>query len=503
MTLYGRFKRLKIDFEQIGMNKGPERGSYYCTPIGAKVIGWAGVDGIHYCLIKGFGEMVFMVDPSHYGGKQVQPLARNFAEFLRLLLVCGAPVLLEDAGTLTEEAFDSRLEENHPSPEQRAVLDKIRKAFSLMPMEQPFAYIKELQTAFDDSQIRYPAEYYEAIPVEQEEERPEWKVYFNGGFRAPDGRERPGKEIPVGKTFTWGKNSWYIPAMYACGEGLVIDICRRVDPVLVRAFYEKYRLAEMDAESVSKEQWEQHIAENPMIFECKGKVRLNGRELLLRSIQCVYWECKAEGAESEDLPARQAVEHYGFDPAFCWAVHRMRLSWATKRKPVIRSLSMTLEKRMDTMPGPRFSLRPGESLTFVHPVTGREHTLTVQGLEQQKMEVDAAFREDLEFPLCYTMMTYTLVPDIPAGHFFVLDCDEGDPARRRNTHQAEYCAVIRPMIRMTGGTDGPTAVFIAGRAEEPEQHAACSASHFEPVERVEWRIEFHEKLLEDIELALL
>lgn len=27
------------------------------------LIGWAGVDGIHFCMIRGFGEMVFAVSP--------------------------------------------------------------------------------------------------------------------------------------------------------------------------------------------------------------------------------------------------------------------------------------------------------------------------------------------------------------------------------------------------------------------------------------------------------
>ena len=42
-----------LDLSILGLNRGPEEGGYFCTPLGAKVIGWAGVDGIYYCTIEG------------------------------------------------------------------------------------------------------------------------------------------------------------------------------------------------------------------------------------------------------------------------------------------------------------------------------------------------------------------------------------------------------------------------------------------------------------------
>ena len=32
-----------------------------------------------------------------------------------------------------------------------------------------------------------------------------------------------GKEIPVEKTFLWDDEVWHVPAVYACGKGLVAD----------------------------------------------------------------------------------------------------------------------------------------------------------------------------------------------------------------------------------------------------------------------------------------
>ncbi|MFR8165914.1 MAG: hypothetical protein ACLU8D_07955 [Enterocloster sp.] len=68
----------------------------------------------------------------------------------------------------------------------------------------------------------------------------DWKVTFEGGFYGQRGRR--GIEIPVGKTFSWGKEIWHVPAVYQCGKGLVADIFAEIDPERVRAFLELYRI---------------------------------------------------------------------------------------------------------------------------------------------------------------------------------------------------------------------------------------------------------------------
>ena len=97
MTLYEKFEQLDIGFSLLGLEQGDVHGGYFCTPVGAEVIGWEGVDGIHYCFVKGFGEMVFAVNPSNPAGKNVHPLARSFEDFLRLILACGGVAAAEQA----------------------------------------------------------------------------------------------------------------------------------------------------------------------------------------------------------------------------------------------------------------------------------------------------------------------------------------------------------------------------------------------------------------------
>ncbi len=120
MTLYEQFKKAKLDLTLLGLENGPARSDYFCTPIGAKVIGWAGVDGIHFCFIRGFDDMVFSVSPMNGYGDYVHPVARTFSDFLRLLLACGNTAAIEQAHGWNEEEFATFLAEDLPDAQQTA-----------------------------------------------------------------------------------------------------------------------------------------------------------------------------------------------------------------------------------------------------------------------------------------------------------------------------------------------------------------------------------------------
>ena len=67
MTTYQKFKKLNIRHSAIGLEQSDTDVTYYCTPRDAAIIGWAGVDGIHYCTIPECGEMIFAVSPMNVG----------------------------------------------------------------------------------------------------------------------------------------------------------------------------------------------------------------------------------------------------------------------------------------------------------------------------------------------------------------------------------------------------------------------------------------------------
>lgn len=120
------------------MERRTENTAYFCTPKGAAIIGWAGVDGIHYCFVDGFGETVFAVSPMNVGD-YVHPVARNFEDLLRLLLSCVDMAALEQCYAWDEEQYKAFLIDCPATEEQQAVLDAIAAEFGLSPMEDAFA----------------------------------------------------------------------------------------------------------------------------------------------------------------------------------------------------------------------------------------------------------------------------------------------------------------------------------------------------------------------------
>ncbi len=179
MTDYQKYEKLNIDGSWINLEKGDAKGGCFCTPKGAKVIGWE--NGIHYCFIRGYGETVFAVNPESCAEENVYPLAANFRDFLRLLLACGTTTAMEQIVWWSEAQFQAFLAEEAPPPERTAVLAQIREAFQLQPMENPFQYVKALQAGFDRGKLRYTDEYYEVTG----RARPDGSHPESGGFEFP------------------------------------------------------------------------------------------------------------------------------------------------------------------------------------------------------------------------------------------------------------------------------------------------------------------------------
>lgn len=172
MSLYERFQALDVDKAALGLIQRADWGGYFCTPVGARVIGWEGVDGIHYCFVDGFGETVFAVNPMPMGDQHVYPLARNFQDFLRLLLAAGSATMLEQIVWMSRERFEEALrsEDNQTAAEQREILARIAAAFDLRPMDDPYGYVRAVQAGFDGRSLPFTDEYYDVTGQERPEE---------------------------------------------------------------------------------------------------------------------------------------------------------------------------------------------------------------------------------------------------------------------------------------------------------------------------------------------
>lgn len=504
--MYKKFCELNINLSAVGLIPGDTKGGYFCTPKGAKVVGWAGVDGIHYCFIKGFGDMVFAVDPTSTPGNYVHPLARNFEDFLRLLLACGDLAAVQQIYAWDEETFNAFLRDNPVTKEQQALLDFIQEKFSLTPMEEPFADVKTLQAAFDYDSIPFKREYYEGIPLAPEtSERKmpkEWKVYFNGDFYESRGNGRAGTEITIEKEFFWNGNDWYIPAVYNCGKGLVVDLCIALDSEAIIAYYEKWGIGEDRQEPFSKEERRQMAQENPVNVDFRLKAEVNGKVQRKWSGSGIGWMPKAcLLSEEENTEEADAVmEHYHLDRTKGWTFRRISIPWATKTKPVLRTLALEFEPEMIPVQGPRFvTPQVGESISFQHPVTGATHTLTVLDYQREQFPKERFQAEEFEFPENFTQMTYTVTPELPKGEYSIKDvCNSDTPKRKVSADGPAACSV-----GIIGVGAGPTAVFVAGKGTTVEAQVACSALRFEPAETVEWEMIFRRKPCENIQVKLM
>lgn len=497
MITYKSFKKLNINTESVGFILCGDDCIDFCTPVGAEIIGSAGVDGIYYCFIQGFGDTVFSVNPMNPKGDCVQPIAESFEMFLRLLLSCGSEAAIEQAHSFSREEFDYYLSEYPPDEEQQAVLCEIKDKLNLQPIENPYEYIRNLQSKFDYSSIEYKPEYYDDIISDEEEESiTDWNVFYHGDFWGHFGRERAGEEISIDKHFLWSDREWYIPAVYYCASGVVIDFCVKVEPKSINEFNSKFNF---DCEDYSIGQLELIDAENPMQIDFKVQPELNGKRLYEEESCCEIWypeEC-LENDEENDIYSKSAVKHYNLDKSYGWIIHRSKFRRVTKTKPKIRALSITLEEEPCAVHLINFSVdKAGESVDFVHPLTGVCHTLKVLKYEKEELSLESLELCD-NMPNRCIIMTYDVTPSLNDEEFAVRDCATNDSMNEETIETDNDSSVV-----VVGCCDGPTAIYITSD-EEPKYRTALSALHYEFPDSVEWRMVFYNKMHEDITVKLI
>ena len=159
---YRKFQELKLDTSFIGLAHEEEQ-KYFCTPVGSKIIGWD--NGIHYVFIEEFDEMVFAVNPDTCCDYYVYPLSDNFYDFLSLILATKNTNVLQqiihwDKAQYLDFIASSEEIEYTSKPEVVAILEAIH-SMGVLPMKNPFEYVKKVQYEFPYSKIVYRNEFYE------------------------------------------------------------------------------------------------------------------------------------------------------------------------------------------------------------------------------------------------------------------------------------------------------------------------------------------------------
>lgn len=510
MKLYDKLKEENIDLRLLGFEQREINITYYCTPKDAKILGWAGVDGIHYCTIPEFGEMIFAVNPMDFGDC-VHPIAGNFEDLLRLLLSCADMEVLEQCYAWDEEQFKAFMMDCPATEEQQTVLERLKKTFNLEPIDDVFDYVKTLQAQFDLSQIPYTDDYYDPdMNAAAPERNEEWEVYFNGSFYKKGGsKERAGEEILINYSFTWGEEIWYVPAVYVCGEGLVIDCCVEISAEREKAFVEKWIPILSGEKQPTQRILEQLNRENPLNVGCHPFVTVNGKLIATECGTATSWiptECLLDGTQN-NRETKCVLTHYGLDETKAWTFLRWSCRWATRKKPKIKSVNLKLEREQTKIMGISFrNPKAGDQIQFIHPVFNSQHKMTILEYEHQELSSEAFSNDEYEYPTYHTTMTFSLEPEISNKNFQIKDCIQSDKPKRRTKRDFEpQTSCDGSAIGIIGGADGSIVFIVSDRKSgtRAAPHVALSALHFQPQPDVEWEMVFCEKLMPDIEVCLL
>lgn len=327
----------------------------------------------------------------------------------------------------------------------------------------------------------------------------DWKVYFTGGYSSKHRKyERAGKEIKLEKRFTWGGKEWYIPSLYVCREGLVLDFCVRIEAQTVLDFIEKWDLKEGETRGsrFTAEQREQIDAENPFNMNIKTHFVINRKNILqTKNGFGLSWAAKMYFPDEKNSERAESImEHYRLDGEYCWSFCRKTFPW--KRKTQLRELTLCLSQSPAPITVARFQTPKvvGKEITFNDPTTNESYTLKVEGVETGVLEEICELHGDREYPTHYVMLQYTMSPAVSGKGFYLTDCADSDRVRIKGKPDATSIAII-------GGADHPKTLALT--KPEAYQSVAYSALHFKPVKTVEWRAVVQEKLNEDVEIVLI
>ena len=99
-------------------------------------------------------------------------------------------------------------------------------------------------------------------------------------------------------------------------------------------------------------------------------------------------------------------------------------------------------------------------------------------------------KDQWEYPTHYTAMSFVVEPELPRQSLTVRDCGQGDHPRPKQSN-------------MAGPTVANSVGVILATSKSGQPRAACSSLYFGLPERIEWRMVFRQKPVEDIEVDLL
>lgn len=344
-----------------------------------------------------------------------------------------------------------------------------------------------------------------------------WKVTFDGSFWKA--KRDAGREIPVKKNFSWEGEFWYIPAVYLCREGLVMDLCKRADPEDITDYIQRWDLIHEQEHSYSRQEQEQMERAHPLRTDILPKVTVNGK-MLKNDHGCgISWipsQC-LQGMEAKEAEAERVLDHYGLDPLRGWTICRHSFSWAFGPVEEIETLHLSMECTPVFVPAASIeNPQDGQVILLLHPTTGHVYSLTIRGRDIKKLDENILKDEDertfnkevgavpaaINYPTYYEMLSYMVEPEVDGGELIIRDMEDGDRPVIRSAGQ-DGASPSAASAAVIGGADGPTSVFISAGKKKSDVHISCSSLYFQPPEMVRWMAGFMIREKDRIEISVI
>lgn len=464
MFLYQKFRNSSLDTGTLNLYSGADTSDSVYTPTGARIVGWTGNAGVHFCQITGFGDAVFAVDPSAPPGDCVHPVARSLPDFIRLVHDCRSAQIVYRAYQWSRSHFEEMIAAIRPDYKMRSVLRALENTYHPAPIADAYGYIMKLQQDFDYTSLPLHPDYFEWCPVRPG--APRWDVGMNTAFGDYCDKNDAGTELNVNREFTWQGENWCIPAVYLCENGIVVDSYLKVSPAKLNKYQEKWA----GTTSLSIEDEMRRSLEDPLKMDAVGKLTVNGKEAPRRPLHSIIWNPNAENS----WQARRTLEHYGLSRENGYLLRR-EVFLRKSNNPPIRNMDLLLCAEPVSIPGQRFvAPRNGEFMDFTHPVTGENHTMTVISQIRESLNTNYMSND----PCCYTRLSFSVEPPINRELLSVVDCDNAEGSVNLDT------------LRSSGKLSG-------------SGHHAVSSLRYTPAEQITWRMVFKLKTRPDVNVPIL
>lgn len=464
MYLYQKFRNSSLDTSTLGLYCGSDISDSVYTPTGYRILGWTGNAGVHFCQITGFGDAVFAVDPSAPPGDCVHPVAKTLTDFIRLIHDCRSAEIVYRTYQWSRSRFEAAVNAIRPDYKMSSVLRALDNIYHPGPIVDAYSYITQLQQNFDYNSLPLHPDYFEWCPVRPG--APRWDVGMNSAFGDYCDKNDAGTELNVNREFSWQGETWCVPAVYLCENGIVVDSYLMVSPGKLSQYQEKWGTT--TALSVEDEMRRQ--LEDPLKMDAVGKLIVNGKEAPRRPLHSIIWNPATENS----WQARRTLEHYGLSREYGYLLRR-EIFLRKSDNPPIRNMDLLLCAEPVSIPGQRFiAPKNGEFMDFTHPVTGENHTMTILSQTRESLNHNYMSND----PCCYTRLNFTVDPPINRELLSVVDCDEAEGAVNLNA------------LRSSGKLSG------AG-------HNGVSSLRYTPAEQITWRMIFKLKTRPDMSIPLL